>query len=55
MTKAISGDRETWRDGVETRMLAAAMDRLSASPGDPRVAAGLSAQLKQAQAALDAA
>jgi len=37
------------------RLLAAAMDRLSASPGDPRVAAGLSAQLKQAQAALDAA
>jgi len=24
MTKAISGDRETWRDGVETRMLVAA-------------------------------
>ena len=24
MTKAIPGDRETWRDGVETRMLVAA-------------------------------
>ncbi|PZR86446.1 MAG: hypothetical protein DLM67_23815 [Candidatus Nephthysia bennettiae] len=37
------------------RLLAGAMDRLRASPGDPRLAAGLSAQLKQAQAALDAA
>jgi hypothetical protein len=31
------------------------MDRLQGSPGDPRLAAGLNAQLKQAQAALDAA
>jgi hypothetical protein len=37
------------------RLLAAAMDRLHASPGDPGQAARLSAQLKQAQAALDAA
>ena len=37
------------------RLLAAAMDRLRASPGDPRLAARLSAQLKEAQAALDAA
>lgn len=37
------------------RLLAGAMDRLHSSPGDPRLAAGLNAQLKQAQAALDAA
>jgi hypothetical protein len=37
------------------RLLAGAMDRLRASPGDPHLAAGLSGQLKQAQGALDAA
>ncbi len=37
------------------RLLVGVMDRLQGSPGDPRLAAGLNAQLKQAQAALDAA
>jgi hypothetical protein len=37
------------------RLLAGAMDRLRAAPGDPRLAARLSIPLKQAQAALDSA
>jgi hypothetical protein len=37
------------------RLLVAAMERLRSSPGDPRVAARLSTQIKQVQAALDSA